>query len=419
MRIVNFGSCNIDYVYRLHHIVLTGETEHSDVRDVFAGGKGLNQSIALARSGAEVFHAGCIGSDGSFLLQTLNESGVDTSFVRTVPGPSGHAVIQVSDSGENAIFIHSGANDMFTDEYIDEVLGHFDRGDIVVLQNEINSNAYIIDRAYEKGMICILNPSPIDRKISYINFDKLSYIVINEIEGERLTGEREPLKIISAMRAAHPNLSVILTLGDKGCIFADGEALYSHPAFETNVVDTTAAGDTFTGYFISGLRKVQDPMKLLERACAASAVSVSRKGAAPSIPNDGEVTEALKTLRLKQIGGESAEKHLQSKIDEYLKTNLACASLSEIASSLGYSNAYTGHLMKKLIGKSFSAYLQEARCAAASKMLLETDMPVSAIIHEVGYNNESFFRGKFKELYGSTPLNYKKTMSGKIKKENE
>ena len=118
MKIVNFGSCNIDYVYQLHHIVKVGETEQSSRRDVFPGGKGLNQSIAAAKAGAPIYHAGCIGKDGGVLLDTMKESGVDTRFVRITDEPSGHAVIQVSAKGENSIFIHAGANATFTEEFI-------------------------------------------------------------------------------------------------------------------------------------------------------------------------------------------------------------------------------------------------------------------------------------------------------------
>ena len=160
MKIVNFGSCNIDYVYKLHHIVHVGETEHSEGRDVFPGGKGLNQSIAIAKAGATVYHAGLVGADGGLLLDTKQECGVDTSFVKKVDAPSGHAIIQVSSKGENSIFIHSGANGMITKEYVDEVLSHFEAGDLLVLQNEINELSYLIEQAHMRGMTVITTTRP-------------------------------------------------------------------------------------------------------------------------------------------------------------------------------------------------------------------------------------------------------------------
>ena len=104
MKILNFGSLNIDYVYKVDHIVQRGETQHSISRSVFSGGKGLNQSVAMAKAGLPVYHAGCIGAGGEFLLDVLHESGVDTSLVKVLQDtPSGHTVIQNSKDGDNCI----------------------------------------------------------------------------------------------------------------------------------------------------------------------------------------------------------------------------------------------------------------------------------------------------------------------------
>ena len=409
MKIVNFGSCNIDYVYQLDHIVKVGETEHSSRRDVFPGGKGLNQSIAVAKAGQPVYHAGCIGPDGKLLLDTMTECGVDVSFVQKVEEPSGHAVIQVSVKGENSIVIHSGANGMFTKEYIDQVLSHFEKGDILLLQNEINNTDYIVKRAYEKGMQTVINPSPIDENIEKIDFNIITYAVLNEIEGEYLSGCKEPAKIISALRNKYPALRVVLTLGDKGCMYHDGDRLYFHSAYEVPVVDTTAAGDTFMGYFIASIAEGMAPDAVLERACIASALAVAKKGAAPSIPYAAEVADVHSELKMKDAGFVNTDALLQ-KIDGYIAENLLCANLAGLCAVLGYSSAYTGHVVKKATGRSFAKYVQEKRCSMAAKLLRETELPISQIIHHVGYNNESFFRDKFKELYGVSPLTYRKTL---------
>jgi hypothetical protein len=144
MSILNFGSCNIDYVYSLDHIVKDGETESTDCLEIFSGGKGLNQSIALARAGANVFHAGCIGEDGEFLLEMLKNSGVDVSEMMKVPSKNGHAIIQVSKEGENSIFLYPGSNVMMTEKYVENVLAHFSENDTVLLQNETNLVPFII-----------------------------------------------------------------------------------------------------------------------------------------------------------------------------------------------------------------------------------------------------------------------------------
>ncbi|MBE6639638.1 MAG: helix-turn-helix domain-containing protein [Ruminococcaceae bacterium] len=409
MKIVNFGSCNIDYVYQLDHIVKVGETEHSSQRDVFPGGKGLNQSIAVAKAGAKVYHAGCIGSDGALLLDTMTDCGVDVSFVQRVNEPSGHAVIQVSNQGENSIFIHSGANGMFTKEYIDSVLMNFGKGDLLLLQNEINNISYIVESAHQRGMLTVINPSPIDDNIEKIDFNMISYAVLNEIEGEYLSGCKEPAKIVSALRKKHPELKVVLTLGDKGCMYHDGKELYFHSAYDVPVVDSTAAGDTFLGYFVASLAEGLEPAAMLERACIASGLAVAGKGAAPSIPYGEDVKAAYGFLHPKDSGFVAGE-GVQQKIDNYILKNIQTATLSELAAQLGYSSVYTGHIVKKVTGRSFAKYIQEKRCSIAAKLLRETELPISQIIHQIGYNNESFFRNKFKELYGVSPLSYRKTL---------
>ena len=150
MKILNFGSCNIDYVYSIDHIVRVGETQSTNRLDIFPGGKGLNQSIAIARAGAKVYHAGCVGYDGDMLTELLSDSGVDISYVRTTDIKNGHAIIQVDSNGNNSIFLYGGSNDMVTEEYIDSVLEHFEAGDILLLQNEISNVEYIIKKASKK-----------------------------------------------------------------------------------------------------------------------------------------------------------------------------------------------------------------------------------------------------------------------------
>ena len=150
-KILNFGSCNIDYVYELDHIVAPGETEASSELRVFSGGKGLNQSIAVARAGGAVFHAGQVGEDGAMLLDIMRESGVDVTNVKTVNLRSGHAIIQVTNDGENSIFLYSGANKALNETFIESVLDKFESDDILILQNEINLVEKIIRKAHQRS----------------------------------------------------------------------------------------------------------------------------------------------------------------------------------------------------------------------------------------------------------------------------
>ena len=163
MKVLSFGSLNIDYVYKVDHFVQKGETLSSKSLNVFSGGKGLNQSIALAKAGVETYHAGAIGEDGKFLLEILEEAGVDTSCVKILSDErTGNAIIQNDEDGDNCILLYGGANQAITKAQVDAVLSRFDAGDYLVLQNEINELPYMMTKAHEKGMKIVLNPSPMN-----------------------------------------------------------------------------------------------------------------------------------------------------------------------------------------------------------------------------------------------------------------
>lgn len=291
MKVLNFGSLNLDYVYQVESILIPGETQASKSRQIFCGGKGLNQSIALAKAGIPVYHAGLIGEGGEPLLEVCKENGVNTEFIRQIPGPCGHTVIQVDRNGQNCILLFGGSNRSMTKEFVDSVLDSFDEGDIILLQNEINELDYIIDRAYEKKMMIILNPSPFDSALEKCDLSKISLFLMNEIEGFQITGEKEPDRILAKVKELYPKAKVVLTLGGDGSVYQDETGIYRQGIFKVKAVDTTAAGDTFTGYFISSVidgMPVQDGLKL---AAKASAIAVSRPGATASIPVRSEVVE--------------------------------------------------------------------------------------------------------------------------------
>jgi ribokinase len=298
MKILNFGSCNIDFVYNLEHIVREGETISAEKMKKFSGGKGLNQSVALAKGGAEVYHAGKIGADGEFLREILKGAGVNTDFLETVNEPTGHAIIQVSKSGQNSIIISDGANGCVDKAFIDGVLCNFSKDDILVLQNEISNVNYIVEKADSIGMKIVLNPSPYNQKIKDIDFNKLWLIIINEVEGKDITGKASPELIIKALREKYNELKIVLTLGSKGAMFS-GERECFCPAFEVKAVDTTGAGDTFTGFLISALSKGEDIEFALKKAACASALAITKSGAANSIPSQSEVIAALESLKIK------------------------------------------------------------------------------------------------------------------------
>lgn len=321
MKILNFGSCNIDYVYSVDHIVTVGETETTSELETFPGGKGLNQSVALAKAGVYVYHAGCIGNDGEILTEFLSQNEVDVSFVKKADIKNGHAIIQVGANGDNSIFLYPGSNEAISKNYIDYVLESFGKGDIVLLQNEISNVDYIVKKAYQKQMCIIFNPSPFNEEINKIDFNMLSFIILNEVEAKAISKCDNDAESMTYIKNKYPNLSVVLTLGSKGCIYADSENELHQSAFDVEVVDTTAAGDTFTGYFVAELSKGTDYRKILETASAASALAVSEKGAAPSVPSRCQVLSALENLKEKNKVCSKSD-YLRRQTEKYIDRNL-------------------------------------------------------------------------------------------------
>ena len=297
MKILNFGSLNVDYVYSVDYFVRAGETLKVNSREVLPGGKGLNQSVALARAGADVCHAGCIGADGEFLRDLLNKNGVDTACLRTIDGMQGHTVIQVDSNGENCILLYGGSNRQISEDQIDETLAHFGEGDWLVLQNEINNLPGIVDAAYARGMKIVLNPSPYEEGLKAVDFGKLSWLLVNEVEACQCSGSDNPEMAWDVLHGRYPNLSVLITLGGAGSIAhavtPEGLDTVRQQAFRADAVDTTAAGDTFTGFFIGGLAEGRPLAECMRRASMASAISVTRMGAAVSIPKKEEVEARL------------------------------------------------------------------------------------------------------------------------------
>lgn len=290
MKVLNFGSLNFDHFYEVEHIVRPGETIPSGKYRLACGGKGLNQSVALAHAGANVFHAGKVGRDGEALLACLKAAGVNSDFVEVAGDtPSGHAIIQVDKDGQNSIIIHGGANRAILKEDVSRVLGAFEPGDCLLLQNEVSCTAEIIDHAKDQGLTIFLNPAPMDERVAGYPLEKVDYFIINEIEGRELSGAIDAQAILAAMRRRFPEAAILLTLGEQGVCYADPSTSLVVPAEKVQAVDTTAAGDTFIGFFIAQKLAGQPIEACLRTACHAAAICVTRPGAADSIPHLQEV----------------------------------------------------------------------------------------------------------------------------------
>lgn len=293
-RVLNFGSLNVDYTYKVDHMTREGETQSSESMEIFLGGKGFNQSVALAKAGVNVYHAGMIGDDGDGFLTVCKEYGIRTSHIKKVEGKGGHTIIQIDKNAQNSILLFGGSNRRIDKGFVDEVLKDFEKGDYLLLQNEISSLDYIIDKAYERGMIIILNPSPYDHRLDNCDLSKVTYFILNEIEGSQFSKKENPDEIVNVMLEKYPEAKIILTLGGDGAMYADASgARFRQPIFPVEPVDTTAAGDTFTGYFISGILENMPIPDILKMSAKASSITVTRKGASPSIPLREEVMASL------------------------------------------------------------------------------------------------------------------------------
>ena len=303
MPILNFGSLNIDHVYRVDTFVLPGETKHTKSYAIHSGGKGLNQSIAAARAGSQVFHAGIAGRDGGFLVEMLQTAGVNTSLMQSSPEVSGHAIIQVADSGQNCILLYGGTNQMLTEDYVDRTLDEFGNEGFVLLQNETNLVGAIIEKAARKGLKVALNAAPYSEAVNTYPINQLDWLIVNEVEGAGIVGGAADESLLQRLAERFPQAGILLTLGSRGAqCFRDGHYA-SICSCKVQAVDTTAAGDTFSGYFLSGVMQGLSLAETLRLATVASALCVQRPGAANSIPTRAEVEQVLKdgTLQAPEV----------------------------------------------------------------------------------------------------------------------
>lgn len=296
LKILNYGSLNIDKVYTVDHIVKPGETISSSSFSIHAGGKGENQSAALGKAGLNVFHAGKIGKDGLFLLDLLQKCGVNTEYVTNTAPYTGQAIIQVAKSGQNSIFLLSGGNKEITTQEIDTVLQNFGSGDYLVLQNEISNVDYLIEQGKTKGMIICFNPSPFTDEIKTYNLSAVDFFFVNEIEACQILGEsmddsikNDYPKLLHKLSKLFCNAEILLTVGAHGSYYTDGKTVLYQSIIDTKVVDTTAAGDTFMGYFIASNILGFSKAKSLYYATMASSITVSKMGALESIPFSSEI----------------------------------------------------------------------------------------------------------------------------------
>ncbi len=280
MAIINFGSINIDFVYQIPHFSSGNETVRSRQARIDIGGSGLKQSIAIARAGEFVHHAGLVGKNGIYLKDFLTNHGVNTDLLQVCDAPQGHCILQVTPANERAALVYGGSNSEITPTLIDRYLQPFGRGDFLLLQNEITNIPYLIDNAYDKGMRIIFNTSPIDEDIFRTNCNKCEWLIMNDTECTEIADCDEVTAAFSKLQKMYPDCNIVVTLGEEGSICLYHGEVYVQKPYPAQVVDIVNSGDAFTGYFVAALARHLPVEECLDLASRAGSIAVSRPGGA-------------------------------------------------------------------------------------------------------------------------------------------
>jgi len=283
--VFNFGSINVDHIYQMPHFVRPSETLASQSLQTVLGGKGANQSVALARAGATVQHIGRLSEADKWAYDLLAKNGVGVNSIDLCEEASGHAIIQVDAQGENAIVLHGGANQGFNIDQLETALSNAKPGDYLLMQNECNLIESAFEMGLSKGLKIVLNPAPMSAGIKSLPLEKLDTLVVNQIEAEMLSECQQLDEIVQCLESMLPNTRIVVTLGADGACLVKDKAKVKAESVAAEVVDTTAAGDTFVGYFLAGIINGLNEQATLEQACRAGALAVSLAGAIPSIPS--------------------------------------------------------------------------------------------------------------------------------------
>lgn len=299
-KIVVVGSTNVDLIARVGHLPEPGETIGDAEYRVSYGGKGANQAIAAARSGGDVTFASCLGDDAyaDALIASFTDNGINADCVRKCAGQStGVAFIFVAESGENCIAVAPGANKLLREERMEAILPRIKEAEALVLQLEIpyESVVSLIEHAHRMGTRVVLNPAPA-KQIPFEVLKKVDVLILNETEAALITGQSlcscEPIGMAQSLLGRAGQV-VILTLGQKGAVVVSDKVKKYIPSYTVKAVDTTGAGDTFCGAFVTRWVKGEDLQDCVQFATAAAALSVTKLGAQASVPCETEVLEFM------------------------------------------------------------------------------------------------------------------------------
>ncbi len=303
-RLVVVGSINLDLVSVAPRIPLQGETLTATSFASFPGGKGANQAFAAARLGTQVSMIGKLGNDsfGTELRANLESAGVDTAAVDIAPTSSGIAQIITAQNGENIIVVTPGANAHVSSHYIQKHLDVIRSAGIVLTQLEtpLETVEYLASITHQEGIPLVLDPAPAQPLPTSL-LERVDWLTPNESETCSLLGLKSQdvpenaMEEVAEILLQRGSRNVLLKLGQRGCFLAlaDGRRVFL-PAYAVRAIDSTAAGDAFNGAFASALLEGHDPVRGAAWASAVAAISVTRRGAQPSMPTQAEVHAFLK-----------------------------------------------------------------------------------------------------------------------------
>lgn len=287
--IFNLGSINVDYFYRVPHFPAPGETLLSESYFKGLGGKGANQSIAIARAGGQVAHIGAIGEDALWARDILEDAGVDVAKIAVLETPTGHAIINVDDKGENCIVLFAGANIQVSEGQISAALALAKAGDWLLLQNEVSNGVFAAKLARAKGLKIAYVAAPFAASTVQEMLPHVDFLSVNAGEAAQVCAA------LGVSEDEIPAEKLLITRGADGITYRDGGHSYTQPVFPVTPVDTTGAGDTFTGYFLAELDAGKAPQEALRIAAAAAAIQITRVGTSEAIPLMAEVTGFIRS----------------------------------------------------------------------------------------------------------------------------
>lgn len=303
-KITVLGSFVVDLTGRAPHLPVTGETVKGSTFKMGPGGKGSNQGVAAQRAGADVTMITKVGKDtfGKLALDNFENENMDTRFIFIDEShETGAALIMVDENtSDNKILVLSGACEHITDEDVESARQNIENADVFLTQLETNMDSIVkaIDIAHTKGVTTVLNPAPV-QPVSDDLLKKVDIIIPNEVEASILTGVKietdDDVRKAAGVFLSKGIKKVVITLGSKGVYACTEEAGKFVPPIPVKAIDTTGAGDAFSGGFVTAIAEGKDFFEAVKFGNVVGALSVTKLGTAPSMPYRNEIDNIFST----------------------------------------------------------------------------------------------------------------------------